>query len=134
MSKKRSIQGRLTSQSGDRVIFERLAAPRPAPKVAVKSKWLKMTFQAAGNSVRTVSKVLISVNKKSSQIHFSHNEANTQEIERGKNGSNKFCIHEDPAKEKMVFSKESSRAVFEMDNVDLIELKKSRVQCPSCLH
>ena len=56
VSKKRSIQGRLTSQSGDRVIFEKLAAPRPAPKVAVKSKWLKMTFQAAGNSVRTVSK------------------------------------------------------------------------------
>ena len=33
----------------------------------------------------------------------------------------------------MVFSKESSRAVFEMGNVELIELKKSSIQCPSCL-
>ena len=38
------------------------------------------------------------------------------------------------AKEKMVFSKESSRAVFEMGKVELIELKKSSIQCPSCLH
>ena len=34
----------------------------------------------------------------------------------------------------MVFSQESSQALFEMGNVELIELKKSRIQCPSCLH
>ena len=34
----------------------------------------------------------------------------------------------------MVFSKESSRALFEMGNVELIELKKSSIQCPSCIH
>ena len=49
-------------------------------------------------------------------------------------GSNKICVREDPAKEKMVFSKESSRAVFEMGNVELIGSKKSSIQCPSCLH
>ena len=38
-------------------------------------------------------------------------------------GSNKFCIREDLAKEKMVFCKESN-----------VELKKSSIQCPSCLH
>ena len=46
----------------------------------------------------------------------------------------KICIREDQAKEKMVFSKESSRATFEMGNVELIELKKSWIQCPSCFH
>ena len=34
----------------------------------------------------------------------------------------------------MVVNEESSRAFFEMDNVELIELKKSSTQCPSCLH
>ena len=33
-----------------------------------------------------------------------------------------------------MFSKESSRAIFEKCNVELIELKKSSIQCPSCLH
>ena len=30
---------RVISQNGDRVIFERLATPRPAPKVTLKSNW-----------------------------------------------------------------------------------------------
>ena len=34
----------------------------------------------------------------------------------------------------MVFIQESSQAIFEMGNVELIELKTSRIQCPSCLH
>ena len=33
-----------------------------------------------------------------------------------------------------MFSQESSQAIFEMGNVELIELKTSRIQCPSCLH
>ena len=61
-------------------------------------------------------------------------ETNTAAIERFNIGSNKMCIREDLAKEKMTFSKESSQAVFEMGNVELIELKTSRIQCPSCLH
>ena len=34
----------------------------------------------------------------------------------------------------MVFSQKSSQAIFEMGNVELIELKTSLIQCPSCLH
>ena len=34
----------------------------------------------------------------------------------------------------MVFGEESRRAIFEMGHVELIELKKSPIQCPSCLH
>ena len=34
----------------------------------------------------------------------------------------------------MVFSQESSRAIFEMGNVEPIELKKSSIQYTSCLH
>ena len=60
------------------------------------------------------------------------NEANTQEIERVKIGSNNICIREDLVKDKRIFSEESSRAVF--GNVELIELKKTSIQCPSCLH
>ena len=43
---------------------------------------------------------------------FSNNEVNTQEIERVKIGWNKICIREDLAKVKIVFSKESSCAIF----------------------
>ena len=62
------------------------------------------------------------------------NEANSQEFERVKTGSHKICIREDQAKDKMIFSEESSRAIFGMGNVELIELKKTSIQCPSCLH
>ena len=34
----------------------------------------------------------------------------------------------------MMFSQESSEAIFEMGDVELIELKTSGVHCPSCLH
>ena len=34
----------------------------------------------------------------------------------------------------MMSSQESCQAIIEMGNVELRELKKSRVQCPSCLH
>ena len=54
------------------------------------------------------------------------NEAKTQEIERVTIGSNKICIRENPAQDKMLFSEESSRAIFEMDNAELIELRNDR--------
>ena len=62
------------------------------------------------------------------------NEANTQEIKRVTKGSNKIHIREELAKDKMIFSEESSRAIFGMGNVELIELKTTSIQCPSCLH
>ena len=61
-------------------------------------------------------------------------DTNTKAIERIKICSNKICIREDLAKEKMVFSQESSQAIFEMGNVELTELKTSMNPCPSCLH
>ena len=61
-------------------------------------------------------------------------DTNTKAIERIKIGSHKIFIREDLAKEKMVFRRESSQAIFEMENVELIELKTSTIQCPSCLH
>ena len=61
-------------------------------------------------------------------------DTNIKAIERIKIGSNKICIRADLAKKKMVFIQESSQAIFEMGNVELIELKTSMIQCPSCLH
>ena len=52
-------------------------------------------------------------------------ETNTREIERMQMGANKICIRKDLAKENMMFSQESSQAIFEMGNVELIELKNS---------
>ena len=49
-------------------------------------------------------------------------DTNSKAIERIKIGSNKICFFEDPAKEKMVFSQECSQTIFEMGNVELIEL------------
>ena len=61
-------------------------------------------------------------------------DTNIKAIQRIKVGSNKFCIQEDLAKEKLVCSIESSQAIFNMGKVELIELKKTTIQCPSCLH
>ena len=33
-----------------------------------------------------------------------------------------------------MLSQESSHAIFEMGNVEIIDLKTSLIQCPSCLH
>ena len=84
--------------------------------------------------------ILISVTKESAQlvknevVKEAFTDTNTKAIERIKIGSCKICICEDLAKEKMVFSQESSQVIFDMGNVELIELKTSMIQCPSCLH
>ena len=45
-------------------------------------------------------------------------------LERVKIGSNKICIREDLAMENMVFGQESSQAVHDMENVEIVELIK----------
>ena len=53
---------------------------------------------APGNSMRTVSKVDVGTHLSEQEViadAFSNNEANTQEIERVKIGSNKTCVRED---------------------------------------
>ena len=69
-----------------------------------------------------------------SQIESVTEESKTEVMERIKIGSNKICIRNDLAKKNMLFSQESCQAIVEMYNVELIEMKKSRVRCPSCLH
>ena len=50
-------------------------------------------------------------------------------------GSCAQSIHNDLSKGKMIFSEESSRAIYEMGNMELIELRQTSatLQCPSCL-
>ena len=83
-------------------------------------------------------KLVVSTFEAEADTHLTWKEAltdtNAKEIERIKIGSNKICIRKDLAKEKVVFSKESSHAIFEMGNVELIEPKKSSNQCPSYFH
>ena len=86
--------------------------------------------QASRKVVRATSEADVGTHLSEKEVitdAFSNNEANTQDIERGKIFRTKFV-------EKMVFSKESSCAISEMGNVELIELNKSSIQCPSCLH
>ena len=51
-----------------------------------------------------------------------------------KTGSDKFAFAKSQLQTRWCPSKESSRAILEMGNVGLIELKKPSIQCPSCLH
>ena len=157
--------------SGDRVIFERLATPRLAPKVTFLSNWRTQQQQQQQpqqpildkdvtsiwkqratweSRVRDDTKHATEVEQASRKLvratseadvgtHLSEKEviadAFSSECSRcrtWKIGSNKICFREGLAMEKMVFSKESSRAIFEMGNVELIELKKSSIQCPAC--
>ena len=83
---------------------------------------------ATGSSERTASR------SQWTRSCYLKNEANTQEIARVTFVSNKICIREDLAEDKMVFTEDSSRSIIEMGNAELIELKKSSIQCPSCLH
>ena len=61
--------------------------------------------------MQSISKMFVDTlvgDKEVSTDAFSNNEANNQVIERVKIGSNKIGIREDLAKEKMVFTEESS--------------------------
>ena len=92
---------------------------------------------ATRDTERTTSKVDVGTDLSGQEVTTDallKNEANTQEIKRVTIGSIKIYIREDLAKDKMIFSEESSRAIFGMGNVELIELKKTSIRCPSCLH
>ena len=58
---------------------------------------------------------------KSEAVKEEITETNTKATERIKSGSNQICIREDLVKEKIMFSRESCPAIFEMGNVELIE-------------
>ena len=137
---------RVMSEKGDRVLFEGLSTPRPAPKVTLKSNWLVQQQQLTRNVVvnstskgiaewksqsgtrdgtRDVTGVEIAFGKNArlrvqgvAQDAILQDEANMQEINQPVNkveaGSNKSSIRNDLSKDKMIFSEESSRAIFEM--------------------
>ena len=140
---------RVTSQDGDRVIFERLEIPRPAPKVTLKKNWQSQQQQHSTSDtdvpglwyqgtkredagaqyfmdhsteahlahrklVHTTSNMDVDTllgdkegNRKNEAVKEEITETNTKAIARIKSGSNKNCIREDLAKEKMMFSQES---------------------------
>ena len=124
-------QQQLTLKEGVNSISKEIATWECKAGVRDETKNATEVEMALGNSRRTVSKVDVGTHLSEQVVitdAFPNNEANTQEIERVKNGSNKICIREDPFTDKIAFSEESSRAVFEMGNVVLIELKKSSSQ------
>ena len=154
---------RVTSQDGDRVLFERLETPRPAQKVKLKMNWhsqqqqqkhstsdthvpsswkqgVKREDQAGAQDVtdhsieadlatrklvHTSSKMDVDtqVNThallKDGTVKEEFTETNSEAIDNIKMGSNKNCTRDNLAKEKMVFSQESSQAIFDMGNVEL---------------
>ena len=92
---------------------------------------------ATGNSERAASEVDVGTDLSGQEVTTDallKNEANTQEIKRVTKGSIKIYIRADLAKDKTIFSEESSLAIFGMGKVELIELKKTSIQCPPCLH
>ena len=58
-----------------------------------------------------------------------------EKLEKVKNGSGTISIRNDLSKGKMIFSEESSSAIYEMSNMELVELRQTSaiVQCLSCL-
>ena len=100
------------------------------------SKHIPEVDQAPGNWEQSISTKdeIHTVDVDVTTSTFPSEDANNQIIERIEVGSKKICIREDPVKESMEFSQESTQAVQDSGNVELIELRPSEIQCPSCGH
>ena len=161
---------RVISQNGDRVLFERLATPRPAPKVTLKSKWhtqqqQQLTLMEGVNRISkeiatweskegvrdetknateveitagTVSKVDVGTHLSEQEVisdAFSNNES---EYSRNRTSENWFeqNLHSrrPSCRQDGVQQRIQPCRRRKMGNVELIELKKSSIQCPSCLN
>ena len=59
----------------------------------------------------------------------------TEKLEKFKLGSGTQSIRNDLSKGKKIFREEPSRAIYEVGNMELIELRQTSatIQCPSCL-
>ena len=147
------------SQNGDRTLFKRLSIPRFEPKVTLKSKCHSQQQQqqqqstcddVSTNTRRFVRDPEPLVEKKSqfeidrrvggvSQDAILQDEEKMKEIneklEKFNMGSSTKSIRNDLSKSDMIFSEESSRAIYEMGNMELIELRQTSatLQCLSCL-
>ena len=77
--------------------------------------------------------------EKKPQFEIDLDEEKTKEINEKLNkfklGSSTKSIRNDFSKGKMIFSEESNRAIHEMGNMELVELRQTSatIQCPSCL-
>ena len=104
---------RVTSLNGDRVLFQ-----AGAQYVTDNSTETDLDTKNWGIPLRTWMWILISVTKKLAQSTLKERSCERRNhrdeykaIELIKSGSNKNCIREDLAKEKMMFSQETSKAV-----------------------
>ena len=161
------------SQSGDRIRFERLSTPRPAPKVTLKGNWQSKPQQQQQSlclclRVDQYKETCYGSNwdKRGQRPHngwsdlykalctepwatcwqegtIRNRSSNRRIISRclflqdeRKMNSTKSCpFVTDVSKGKMIFSKETSRAINEMGNLEVIELwqTSAKVQCLACL-
>ena len=138
---------RVTAQHGDRVLFERLATPRPAPKVTLKRNYLEAEGDLSqkrtkppGHATSDMNVDTLLSDKEVSPDALVKNEAvkaeptdtNTKAMKQLKLVQiifvftkiwrrRKWCLAKNPAKLSSRWVKWSS-------------LKTSMIQCPSCLH
>ena len=100
-------------------------------RVRDDTKHAKKVEEASRKLVRATSEADVGTHLSEKEVIADAFSSECSRCRTSKIGSNKMCFREGLAMEKMVFNKESSRAIFEMGNVELIELKKSPVQCPA---
>ena len=116
------MQGGVNSTSKEAAIHESRAGVRDGTENATEVEMF------AENRRRTVSKVDVG-----SHLSEQDNEANTHEFETVKIGWFEQKNSRRLSVRKRVFREESSRAAFEVGNVELIELKSS-IHSPLFLH
>ena len=156
---------RVTSQNGNRVIFERLAIPRPPPTVTLKSYlqtqqqqqqqeddtqsvWKQRATWESRAGVRDDTKhategratrqLVLPTSEAKDDTHHTVKEeltdTNTKDIERIKVGFKKIVFENTLRRRRWCSAKNPAKPFSTWGNVGLIELKKSTIQCPSCLH
>ena len=133
------IEKDVTSISKEVAIWESRARVRDDKKQPMgvdqaSRKWVQDTSEMDIDAHRSKEEINTDTILEGEVVEEEITDANKEAIEKIKKGSNTICIREDPSKEKMVFSEESRPPIFDMGNVEHIEIKTSRIQCPSCLH
>ena len=152
----------MISQNGDRVQFERLATPRPAPKVTLQSNWHTQQQQLTLNENATsIQETCVT---RESQAEVRDDPKNATEMELASRilvraiskvdveyssqyaGSHHRCVLEQRSEhsrdrtrenwfeQKLYSAKNLAVSFSKLGNVELTELKKPSMQCPSCLH
>ena len=115
--------------------YERLETPRPPRKVTLSKNW-QCQQQHSTSGTQTYRVFLWQRQKSEDSPEVQDGSKHIFEVRtKLKVGSKKICIREDPVKESIELSQESTQAAQDMANVELIELRTSEIhQCPSCGH